>query len=92
MTLVGDSLLLVGIVVVMMSMSPKLALLTFTVLPLMVIATMVFARFAQGAFRKTRAQIAAVVGNLAEDIAGMRVIQAFAQEGVPRALYRGQSS
>jgi ATP-binding cassette, subfamily B, multidrug efflux pump len=79
-TLVGDTLLLVGIVVVMVSMSPKLALLAFTVLPLMVIATIVFARYAQDAFRQTRSRIAAVVGNLAEDIAGMRVIQAFAQE------------
>jgi ABC-type multidrug transport system fused ATPase/permease subunit len=86
-TLVGDTLLLVGIIFVMVSMSPKLALLAFTVLPLMVIATLVFARFAQSAFRKTRAQIAAVVGNLAEDIAGMRVIQAFAQEGASQERF-----
>jgi ATP-binding cassette, subfamily B, multidrug efflux pump len=79
-TLVGDTLLLVGIIVVMVGMSPKLALLTFTVLPLMVLTTVVFARYAHTAFRQTRARIAAVVGNLAEDIAGMRVIQAFAQE------------
>ena len=79
-TLVGDTLLLVGIVAVMVSMNPKLALLTFTVLPLMVIATVVFARYAQDAFRQTRSRIAAVVGNLAEDIAGMRVIQAFARQ------------
>lgn len=86
-TLIGDTLLLVGIIVVMVSMGPKLALLAFTVLPLMVIATVVFARFAQSAFRKTRAQIAAVVGNLAEDIAGMRVIQAFAQEGASQERF-----
>lgn len=86
-TLVGDTLLLVGIVVVMVSMSPKLALLAFTVLPLMVIATVVFARYAQSAFRQTRARIAAVVGNLAEDIAGMRVIQAFAQEGASQERF-----
>jgi ABC-type multidrug transport system fused ATPase/permease subunit len=86
-TLIGDTLLLVGIIFVMVSMSPKLALLAFTVLPLMVIATVVFARFAQSAFRKTRAQIAAVVGNLAEDIAGMRVIQAFAQEGASQERF-----
>jgi ABC-type multidrug transport system fused ATPase/permease subunit len=86
-TLVGDTLLLVGIIVVMLSMSPKLALLTFTVLPLMFLATYIFARFAQGAFRRTRAQIAAVVGNLAEDIAGMRVIQAFAQEGASQERF-----
>ncbi len=86
-TLIGDTLLLVGIITVMVSMSPKLALLAFTVLPLMVLATVVFARFAQSAFRKTRAQIAAVVGNLAEDIAGMRVIQAFAQEGASQERF-----
>lgn len=79
-TLIGDTLLLAGIIVVMVGMSPKLALLAFTVLPLMAIATVVFARFAQSAFRQTRSRIAAVVGNLAEDIAGIRVIQAFAQE------------
>jgi len=80
-TLAGDALLLVGIVTVMVSMSPRLALLTFSVLPLMVIATSIYARHAKAAFRETRATNASVVGDLAEDIAGMRVIQAFAQEG-----------
>ncbi len=79
-TVLGDSLLLVGIVGVMVAMSPKLALMAFLVLPLMVAATVVFARYAQSAYRQTRTRIAAVVGNLAEDITGIRVIQAFAQE------------
>jgi ABC-type multidrug transport system fused ATPase/permease subunit len=79
-TLVGDLLVLVGIVVVMLSMSPRLALLSFSVLPLMALATVLFARRAKVAFRHTRARIAAVVGDLAEDISGMRVIQAFARE------------
>lgn len=86
-TMIGDSLLLVGIVVVMVGMSPKLALMAFTVLPLMLLATIIFARMAQGAFRNTRSRIAAVVGNLAEDIAGMRVIQAFAQEGASQERF-----
>lgn len=79
-TLIGDILVLVGIVVVMVSMSPQLALYTFTVLPLMALATWLFARHAKTAFRLTRARVAALVGRLAEDIAGMRVIQAFSQE------------
>ena len=79
-TLIGDSLLLVGIIAVMVSMSPRLALLAFSVLPLMLLATFLFARRAKVAFRQTRARIAAVVGDLAEDLSGMRVIQAFAQE------------
>lgn len=79
-TLVGDTLVLVGIVAVMLSMNLRLALAAFSVLPLMVLATWLFARQAQSAFRQTRARIAAVVGDLAEDISAMRVIQAFTQE------------
>ncbi len=80
-TLVGDSVVLVGIVVAMVSLSPRLALLSFSVLPLMIAATLLFTRRAQRAFRQTRSGIAAVVGDLAENLSGMRVIQAFAQEG-----------
>jgi len=86
-TLAGDVLMLVGIVIVMLSMSPQLALLSFAVLPLMVLATSLFARHAKGAFRETRATVAGVVGDLAEDLAGMRVIQAFAQEDATKERF-----
>ncbi len=79
-TLVGDSVLLIGIVIVMISMSPQLALLAFSVLPLMVLATFLFTRRAQVAFRQTRSRIGALVGDMAENLSSMRVIQAFAQE------------
>lgn len=79
-SLVGDLLVLVGIIVVMLSMNPRLALLTFIVIPLMMLATYMFSQKAQGAFRETRSRIATLVGKLAENIDGMRVIQAFAQE------------
>jgi ABC-type multidrug transport system fused ATPase/permease subunit len=81
-TLLGDSLVLAGIIVVMLSMNVPLALSAFSVLPLMAFATWLFSRFARAAFRLTRNRIAAVVGGLAEDISGIRVIQAFAREGV----------
>jgi len=87
LTLIGDALVLVGIVSVMLSISPRLALLSFSVFPLMLLATYWFARRAQLAFRKTRVRIAAVVGDLAEDISGMRVIQAFAQEQATRERF-----
>ena len=79
-TLIGDMLVLVGIIVVMFSMDPLLAILAFTVIPLMILATWLFSRQARRAFRETRTRVAAVVGNLAEDINGVRAIQAFAQE------------
>jgi ABC-type multidrug transport system fused ATPase/permease subunit len=80
-TVIADVLLLGGIVVVMVAMSPRLALLAFCVLPLMVVATAIFSRKARAAFRETRSKIAAVVGGLAENLGGMRVIQAFGHEG-----------
>ena len=86
-TLIGDMLVLGGIIVVMFSMSPQLALYTFTVLPVMLLATWLFARLAKSAFRRTRRTIAALVGRLAEDITGMRVIQAFSQEQAARARF-----
>ena len=86
-TLIGDLLVLIGIIIVMLSMSPRLALITFTVLPLMVLVTVIFSRRAKVAFRRTRSSVAAVVGDLAEGIAGMRVIQAFAQEEVAQARF-----
>ncbi len=79
-TLLGDLLTLVGIIIVMFTMSPRLALLTFTVLPLMFLATYLFSRQARSAFRETRSKVAAVVGDLAQEINGIRAIQAFAQE------------
>jgi ATP-binding cassette subfamily B multidrug efflux pump len=86
-TLFGDVLTLGGIIVIMLSMNARLALLTFTVLPLMVLATIWFSRNARTAFRETRTRVARVVGDLAEDIAGVRVIQAFGQENATQERF-----
>ena len=86
-TLIGDVLVLVGIIAVMLALSPSLALLTFSTIPLMLLVTYLFSRRAKAAFRQTRRSVAAVVGTLAEHLTGMRVIQAFAQEGAMRRLF-----
>ncbi|MDE0197821.1 MAG: ABC transporter ATP-binding protein [Caldilineaceae bacterium] len=83
-TLIGDILVLVGIIAVMLVLSPSLALMTFSTIPLMLVATFFFSRKAKVAFRQTRQSVAGVVGTLAEHLAGMRVIQAFAQEEAMR--------
>ena len=86
-TLIGDVLVLVGIIAVMMALSPSLALLTFSTIPLMLLVTYLFSRKAKKAFRQTRQSVAGVVGTLAEHLTGMRVIQAFAQENAMRRLF-----
>ena len=84
----GDTLLLAGIVVAMLTFDVQLALVTFAVVPLMLLATWVFSLRARRAFRITRERVAGMVGNLAEAIAGMGVIQAFGQQRVARHRFR----
>nr|HMN62013.1 ABC transporter ATP-binding protein [Anaerolinea sp.] len=91
-TFIGDSFILIGIVWIMLTLNARLALFAFLVLPLMVLATAVFAHHARSAFRETRSSVARVVGNLAEEIAGMRVIQAFAQEDATQARFQEVNS
>ena len=81
-TLTGDSLMLAGIILVMLSLNAQLALVTFAIIPLIVLVTALFAHRAKRAFRKTRARNARLIGDLAENLSGIRVIQAFANEGV----------
>jgi len=79
-TMLSDFLVLISTVVVMMVINLRLALLTLTVLPFMILATMIFARRARVAYRLTRERISTLTGRLAEDISAMRVIQAFSEE------------
>ena len=78
--MMSDVLILISIIVVMLIMNTRLALLAFAVLPLMVLATMIFGTRARDAYRKTREKVSALTGRLAEDLGAMRVIQAFAEE------------
>ena len=72
--------MLVGIVVVMISMNWKLALLTFAVLPLMVILTNYWRVRVREAYRKTRRRLSLINGYLNESISGIRVTKSFARE------------
>ncbi len=87
-TLISDIFLVAGIVIVMLTLNPRLALLCFAVVPFMILATWIFSHFAREAFRMTRTRIANVVGDLAENISGMRVIQAFSREAQTQDRFR----
>jgi ABC-type multidrug transport system fused ATPase/permease subunit len=75
-------LTLVGIIIVMLTMNPKLALLTFTVLPVLGIIVIIWQRYARRAFIKVRQAIAVVNDQLQEGISGVRVIQSLSREDV----------
>ncbi len=75
-----DLLLLVGIAAVMLAINWKLALVSFTVLPLVVYASINFSRRARDIFRDLRIKVAEINTRFAETIGGIRVIQLFGQE------------
>ncbi len=78
--LLRDLFILTGIIVVMLRLHTPLALLTFTFIPLVCIAIIIYRRKARPAFRELRRQLARLNAFAAENLAGIRVIQAFLQE------------
>lgn len=72
--------ILIGIIVLMWITNPQLALVAFAVLPFMVVLMIFWRRRAVVTYRQTRLTIARVNGFLAENIAGIRVIQSFTRE------------
>jgi ABC-type multidrug transport system fused ATPase/permease subunit len=76
----SDILTLGFTLIVMIALAPKLALVTFAVMPLMVIAVWIFTEKAKIAYRRARITVATLTGEFAESFAGVRVVQAFARE------------
>jgi ABC-type multidrug transport system fused ATPase/permease subunit len=79
-SLVQNSLTLIGTAVILFVLDWRLALATCAVLPLMSIATALFRRHSARAYAQVRERLGLVTATLAEDIAGMRVVQAFNRE------------
>ena len=71
---------LFGIIGTMLVLNAGLALLSFTVLPVMIGIAIFWQRHAQRSFRLTRAAISMVNATLQENISGMRVIQSLVRE------------
>ncbi len=78
---------LVGIVAAMFALYWPLALAASSVIPVMLLATNFFAGLARRAFRKTRETIGDVSADLQEDIAGIKVAQAFNRTGLNQARF-----
>jgi ATP-binding cassette subfamily B multidrug efflux pump len=75
-----DLFAIVGIVVAMLALNVRLSLITFATIPVMVLATVLYRRTARVAYRRVRAAISWVNSVLAENINGIRVVQAFSRQ------------
>jgi ATP-binding cassette subfamily B multidrug efflux pump len=86
--ILGNILQLVGVMVAMYYISPRLALATFVIMPLIVIATLVFRKRVREAYRQIRIIIARLNAYTQEHLAGMNEVHAFVQEEKTMNRYR----
>ena len=91
-TLVQNTLILVGSAAVLFYLDWRLALATLSVMPAMAIATAVFRIRSSRAYRDVRERLGLVTATLAEDIAGMRVVQSFTRETSRRRHFEDVNS
>jgi ABC-type multidrug transport system fused ATPase/permease subunit len=88
-SLVQNSLTLIGTAIILFVLDWRLALATCAVLPLMSVATALFRTRSAQAYGQVRERLGLVTATLAEDIAGMRVVQAFNREQPAFENFRG---
>src|SRR5205823_8829602 len=87
-SLVQNTLTLLGTAVLLFFLDWRLALASMTVMPLMTLATAWFRKRSGRAYRSVRDTLGLVTATLAEDIAGMRVLQSFTREDAAQENFR----
>jgi ATP-binding cassette, subfamily B, multidrug efflux pump len=76
-SLFKDLFMIIGIVAVMLQMNYKLALVSFTIVPIIIVVTYFYNKKARWNFKRVRGLIAQINGFLAENISGMKLVQIF---------------
>jgi len=82
LTVFGDIIGLTVIVYLVASRNVELALVTFSVVPVLIAVTAVWQIYARKAWIRVRMAIAIVNSNLQENVSGVRVIQSLSREDV----------
>jgi ATP-binding cassette subfamily B protein len=80
LTILADFIGLFLVVGIMIYLDVELAIITFSVVPFLVVAMAVWQAYARRAFVRVRQAIAVVNANLQENVSGVRVIQSLSRE------------
>jgi ATP-binding cassette subfamily B multidrug efflux pump len=86
-TVFGDVFTLLAIMTMMLVVDWRLALVTFSVIPLVWLTAMIFRRRVREAFRDIRTRLARLNAYLQERLSGMRVVQLFGREADSAARF-----
>ena len=86
--LISNTVLIIGYAVVMISIDPHLALISFLFLPVVFGITLAFRILIRKIYRIVRTKISALNTFLSENISGMKLIQLFAREKTKAAEFK----
>lgn len=84
---IGNLFTLVGIIIAMVILDIRMSLASIVMIPVLFLLTQLFARSARNAYRKTREAIGNVSSDIQEEIAGVKVAQAFTRTDVNRQKF-----
>ncbi|MBC8444877.1 MAG: ABC transporter ATP-binding protein, partial [Chloroflexi bacterium] len=88
--LINDLINLVGTIAIMFTMNARLSLVSFAVLPIMIVSTEIWRRRAREVYRWAQRAIARVNADLQENINGVRVVQSFSREETNYRRFAGE--
>ena len=86
--IIADLLKMVVVIVVMWTISWKLSIVVFAVLPVILFATRQFQKAMKSAFDEVRTQVANLNSFVQERISGMSIVQLFGRESVESAAFK----
>jgi ATP-binding cassette subfamily B protein len=91
-TMVNAGLTFVGVMIALLLINIRLGLTLFSVLPVLVAVTILFRAKSAKAYADAREKVSAVNADLQENVAGLRVAQAYRREQLNRERFAGLSN
>jgi ATP-binding cassette, subfamily B, bacterial len=90
-TMISSVLTFAGVLVAMMILDTKLGLFVLAIMPFLIAATVLFRRKSSQAYTEARERVSVVNADLAENVAGLRVTQAYRREGENSSRFASRS-
>ena len=89
--LVSAVVLIVGTLLILFTTNLRLAFVTLPILPIAMVMFVIFAGLSQPLFSRVQARLSALNTTLQENLAGIRVVKAFAREREEQAKFQDQA-
>ena len=90
-TMVSSLMTFFGVLIALLVINIKLGLVVLCILPVLVVATVVFRSRSARAYQDAREKVSAVNADFAENVAGLRVTQAYRREDQNQARFARRS-